>query len=190
MWALVLAPLELWRCAASPQGCCHREKVSRRKTVRDTVQGMKLCIVLVNKATLENCAKWLILDLQVMILLYPLIQTLTWILKPIYTTFENIALIHWWSLPKAYRFPVKSRARKGSIAGLACGPYCSVHGAKRVSRITAARNIFMRHGHHVSYREDPWESKRVNTWWISSRSSPYGQRTVFCLKKKTERAHH
>lgn len=56
--------------------CCHREKVSRRKTVRDTVQDMKLYIVLVSKARLETCAKWLILDLQVMFPLYPLIQIL------------------------------------------------------------------------------------------------------------------
>lgn len=113
-----------------------------------------------------------------------------WILKPTYTTFENIALTHLRSYPKAYSFPVKSRARKGSIAGLGCGPCCSVHWAKWVSRFRAARNIFKGHGHHVSYREDPWESRRVNPWWISARSSPHGQRTAFCLKKKMERAHH
>ena len=57
MWAVVLTSLEPLALCCMFFRCLHREKMSRRNNVRDTVNGVSVNIVLTSKTSLENSVK-------------------------------------------------------------------------------------------------------------------------------------
>lgn len=54
MWVVVLTSLEPFGLCCMFFRCLHREKMSRRNTVRDTVSGVSVKIVLTSKTSLES----------------------------------------------------------------------------------------------------------------------------------------
>jgi Co/Zn/Cd efflux system component len=57
MWAVVLAFWELWAMCFTILRCFHREKISRKNIIIDTVKGTNVNIVFVNTRSLETYKK-------------------------------------------------------------------------------------------------------------------------------------
>jgi hypothetical protein len=62
-WVMVLLSLDPWAFCCIFFRCFHREKIRRRKVVRDIVKGMNVNINLGGKRSLENCAEFFTLEM-------------------------------------------------------------------------------------------------------------------------------
>lgn len=73
MWVSVLVFLEFLVLCCIFLRCFYKEKISRRKIIRDIVKGMIVNRVLMNKVRVESCIKLFILEVSVMFILCLLI---------------------------------------------------------------------------------------------------------------------